>query len=129
MMRNVAIGFGMLVIIAAVAFALPQMMPGKDQESYYPTTADSSIFAEQQPVMVEQMPETFTVVRRPTVVETRVIRRPVTRTRIAARSPNVTLVKKKIEYDDNGRIEEVEYEYDDHHVRNGLHRLGHKIFH
>lgn len=129
MIRNVAIGLGMFVIIAAVAFALPQMMPDRDQETYYPTTADSSIFAEQQPVMVEPMPETVTVVRRPTVVETQVIRRPVTRTRIASRSPHVTLVEKEIDYDHNGNIEKIEYDYDHHRVGNALHRLGHKIFH
>lgn len=126
-MRNLAIGLGMFVIIAALAFALPQMMPG--DKTYYPTTADSSIYDEQQGLVVEPMPETVTVVRRPVLVETetKVIRHPVTRTRIAARRP--TLVEKEVEYDDNGRIEEVEYDYDHHYVRNGLRRLGHKIFH
>ncbi|MBX9771804.1 MAG: hypothetical protein K2X29_10555 [Candidatus Obscuribacterales bacterium] len=126
-MRNLAIGFGMFAIVIALAFALPNLMPGIDRNTYYPSTADSTIFDELQPVTVEQMPETVSVVRRPAIVETNIIRRPVAR--IAARRPNVTLREKKIEYDDNGRIEEVEYDYDDHHASNSLHRLGHKIFH
>lgn len=128
-MRNLAVGLGMFAIIIALAFALPNLLPGIDRNTYYPSTADSTIFEELQPVTVEQMPETVSVVRRPAVVETKVIRRPVTRARIAARRPNVTLEEKEVDYDDNGRIEEVEYDYDHHHTRNALQRLGHKIFH
>lgn len=127
-MRNVAIGLGMFAIIIALAFALPNLMPGIDRNTYYPSTADTSIYAEQQPLLSEPMPETFTVVRRPAIVETKVIRRPVTRTRIAARRPNVTLEEKEIKIDSDGDVE-IEYDYDHHTVRNALSRLGHKIFH
>lgn len=133
-MRNLAIGLGMFTIIIALAFALPHLMPGIDRNTYYPTTAaDSTIYDEAQPVVVEPMPqtmpETVSVVRRPAIVETKVIKRPVTRTRIAARRPSVTLEEVEIERDHNGRIEEVEYDYDHHYGRNALQRLGHKIFH
>ncbi|MBX9877778.1 MAG: hypothetical protein K2Y22_04910 [Candidatus Obscuribacterales bacterium] len=127
-MRNLAIGLGICAIVIALAFALPHLMPGIDRNTYYPTTADTSIYAEQQPaVMVEPMPETVSVVRRPAIVETKVIRRPVTRTRIAARRP--VLVEKEVDYDHIGRIEEIEYDYDHHTGRNFLSKIGHKIFH
>jgi|GEM_PF-3721000 len=127
-MRYLALGLGMFVIIIALAFALPNLMPGIDRNTYYPTTADTSIYEERQPLILEPMPETFTVVRRPAIVETKVMKRPVTRTRIAARRPDVTLEEKEVEIDSDGDIE-IEYDYDHHTVRNALHRLGHRIFH